>query len=94
MEKINWLVRFKNPLFWAQVAGAVMSPILVGLGLQWEDMTSWQALWDALVRAVCNPVIVVAMVLSLWNAITDPTTQGLGDSAQALTYTQPKEKET
>ena len=29
---INWKVRFQNPVFWAQIAVAVISPILVGLG--------------------------------------------------------------
>ena len=41
--KINWKVRLKNPVFWAQVAVALLSPILVSLGLQWEDMTTWSA---------------------------------------------------
>lgn len=89
---INWTVRLRNPLFWAQVAAGILSPVLVGLGLQWEDMTTWPALGEALLRAVSNPVIVVAVVVSLWGVVTDPTTQGLGDSAQALTYTHPKER--
>ena len=90
--KINWKVRFKNPTFWAQVAVAVISPILVGLGAQWQDMTTWAALGDALLRAVCNPVIVVAVVGSVWACITDPTTQGTEDSKLALTYHEPKHK--
>ena len=31
--KINWKVRMKNPVFWAQVAVAVVGPILAYLGL-------------------------------------------------------------
>lgn len=79
-----------EPVFWAQAAAAVLSPVLVGLGLQWEDMTSWAALGDALYRAVLNPVIVVSILVSVWTAVTDPTTAGLGDSGQALTYEDPK----
>ena len=94
MKAINWKVRLKNPVFWAQVAAAVVSPILVGLGLQWEDMTTWPALWEALRQAVLNPVIVVAVACSLWSCVTDPTTAGLGDSQQALGYTQPKKRGT
>ena len=41
-------------------------------------------------QAVCSPVILVAVIVSLWGVITDPTTQGLGDSQQALTYDEPK----
>lgn len=92
MKTINWKVRLKNPLFWVQAVAAVLSPILVGLGLQWEDMTSWGALWQALCNAVGNPVLLVAALASLWACITDPTTEGIGDSAQALTYTAPKSK--
>ena len=87
---INWKVRVKNPVFWAQILVAVISPILVGLGLQWEELTTWQALGDALLKAICNPVIVVSVIGSVWAAATDPTTKGAGDSALALTYTEPK----
>ena len=87
---INWKVRIKNPLFWAQVAVAILSPVLVGLGLQWDQMNTWPALGEALWRAVQTPVIVVSVVGSLWTCITDPTTAGLGDSKEALTYTAPK----
>ena len=92
MASINWKVRLKNPLFWAQVGAAVLSPILVGLGVRWEEVTTWAALWDALVKAAQNPVIVAAVLGSLWSAVTDPTTAGLGDSEQALSYTRPKRK--
>jgi len=30
-------------------------------------------------------------LVSLFNAITDPTTRGIGDSTTALTYKNPKE---
>lgn len=36
-----------------------------------------------------KPVVVVAIVISVWNVVTDPTTKGIGDSAQALTYKKP-----
>ena len=57
--KINWKVRLKNPVFWAQLATAIVLPILAYLGLQWSDMTSWRALAGILVQAVKNPVILV-----------------------------------
>ena len=88
--KINWLVRFKNPVFWANLASAVLLPILAYMGLNWADMTSWAALGIVLWEAIKNPVIVVAVIVSVWNLINDPTTKGLSDSAQALTYTTPK----
>jgi phi LC3 family holin len=89
--KINWKVRVKNPLFWVEIGAAILLPILAYLGLSWEDMTSWAALGEVLLSAIQNPVIVVASAVSVWNAITDPTTKGVSDSEQALTYTKPKE---
>lgn len=89
---INWRVRLKNPVFWAQVVVTIAAPILAGLGLQWEDMTTWAAFGDALRRAVMNPVIVVSVVVSLWGIINDPTTKGLSDSTQAMFYDKPKEE--
>ena len=88
--KINWKVRIKNPVFWVQVAVAIFLPILAQLGLEWKDMTTWATLGNALLEAIKNPVIVVAVIVSVWNAIVDPTTAGISDSSQALTYEKPK----
>ena len=89
MANINWKVRFRNPLFWAEIVAAIMLPILAYLGLSWEDMTSWAALGGVFVEAVKNPVIVVSVIVSVWNAVNDPTTKGMADSARALTYDKP-----
>ena len=92
MAKINWKVRFKNPVFIANILLAIILPILAQLGMNWEDMTTWTALGGALLSAVKNPVIVVAVVVSVWNAVNDPTTAGISDSSQAMTYTLPKKE--
>jgi phi LC3 family holin len=89
---INWKVRIKNPVFWAQIAVAIVAQILAGLGLQWQDMTTWADFGDALLKAISSPVIVVSVIVSLWGIINDPTTKGFSDSTQALTYTEPKEE--
>lgn len=92
--KINWNARLKNPVWWAEVAAAVVLPMLTAIGLSWADMTTWGALWEAVKTAIANPVVVVAMVVSLWNAITDPTTAGFGDSVLAMTYSAPRKDDT
>ena len=74
--KINWKVRIKNPVFWANLAAAIILPILTYLGLNWSDMTTWAGLGGVLLEAVKN-------------LINDPTTKGLGDSERALGYTEP-----
>ena len=88
--KINWKVRIKNPVFWANISASILLPILAHMGLNWEDLTTWAALGGVLLGAIQNPVIVVAVVVSVWNAINDPTTAGLSDSTQAMNYTEPK----
>jgi phi LC3 family holin len=88
--KINWTVRIKNPVFWANIALAIFLPILAQLGMSWEDVTTWAALGNLLLSAIQNPVIVAAVLVSVWNALNDPTTAGISDSAQAMTYTEPK----
>lgn len=90
MIKLNWKVRLKNPVFWANIVLAIIIPILTHLGMNWEQVTTWAMLGSLLASAVKNPVIVVAVIVSVWNAINDPTTAGLSDSKQALTYTEPK----
>lgn len=91
--KINWRVRLKNPVFWAQLATAIVLPILAYLGLQWSDMTSWAALGEILVQAVKNPVILVSVVVSVFGIINDPTTAGLSDSKKAMGYLAPKKED-
>ena len=91
--KINWKVRLKNPVFWANIAAAIILPILTYMGLNWEDMTTWAALGGVLFDAIKNLDICVAVAVSIYNAIIDPTTAGLSDSKRALTYDKPKGEE-
>lgn len=92
MSKINWKVRFSkdNILFIAQVVISVVIPILTYFGLQASDLTTWAKVWDTLIAAVSNPYVVVMALVSFFNAVTDPTTKGIGDSTTALSYTEPK----
>lgn len=83
--KINWEVRMKNSVFWVQILAAVFLPVLTYFGLQWEELTTWTVIGQLLVEAVKNPVVVLVLV-SVWNAINDPTTVGLQDSSRAMTY--------
>lgn len=88
--KINWKVRFKNPVFWRNIIISVSATVLTYLGMSWDELTTWKALWDLFVQAVSSPVIVVAVIGVVWNAINDPTTAGDSDSLTALSYNKPK----
>lgn len=87
---INLKVRFKNPVFIAQLVMAILLPILTYFGLTVEDMNSWSILGKTLLDAISNPYVIGTVIVSVWNAINDPTTKGFNDSARAMTYTEPK----
>lgn len=89
--KINWKVRFKNPVFIGQLVLAIFVPILAYMGLTLEDLTTWGAVGDVLFEAIRNPYVLALVVVSVYNSITDPTVAGLSDSKQALNYEKPKE---
>ena len=90
---INWKVRFKNPVFIVQLILAVLTPILAYAGLTLQDLTSWEALGNILLGAIKNPYVLGLIAVSVWNALNDPTTAGVQDSAQAMTYEIPKTKD-
>lgn len=84
---INWTVRIKNKTFWLALIPAVLLLIQVvaavfGFTLDLGD------LGDKLI-AVVNALFAVLVILGI---VTDPTTEGVGDSVQALTYTEPKKE--
>ena len=86
---MNLKVRFKNPVFIAQLILAILTPILAYAGLTYQDLTSWDALGKLLLGAISNPYVLGLIAVSVWNALNDPTTSGVGDSSRALTYVKP-----
>lgn len=83
---INWTVRLKNKNFWIAAIPAVLL-LVQAVAAVFGVTLDLGPLGDKLL-AVVNAVFVVLAVLGI---VTDPTTKGLGDSAQAMTYTAPKE---
>lgn len=86
---INLKVRFKNPVFIVQVLLSILTPILAYMGLELSHLTSWAILGDAMLGAVSNPYVLGLVAVSLFNALNDPTTQGVSDSTKALGYEEP-----
>lgn len=89
MNKINWKIRFKNPVFYMQLILAVLTPVLAYMGLTVKDLTTWAAVRNVLLQAISNPYVLALVLVSVWNAVNDPTTTGISDSANALTYDEP-----
>ena len=86
---INWKVRFKNPVFYIQLIISIMSPIFAYLGITAKDITTWESLFDIFRQALSNPYILSLIAVSIYNAVVDPTTQGVGDSKRAISYNNP-----
>lgn len=87
MKNINWVVRLKNKQFWLALIPAILLLIQVvaavfGYTLDLGD------LGNKLI-AVVNALFAVLVILGI---VVDPTTKGVADSAQALTYDIPKDK--
>lgn len=85
---INWKVRIRNKNFWLTLIPALILLVQVvaavfGYTLDLADL-SGQLL------AVVDALFAVLAVLGIVN---DPTTAGLGDSDQAMSYEEPKPKE-
>lgn len=84
---INWKVRIKNKNFWLAIVPAMLLLIqaivsVFGVTVDFTDITGKLV-------AVVNAAFVVLSILGI---VMDPTTEGIGDSKQALTYDKPKEK--
>jgi len=90
--KINWEVRLKNPVFWGQIAIAIIIPILGYFGLDGKDITSWKILFDLLGKTLSNPWMLFIIAGSVANTLNDPTTHGVSDSLQVMGYTKPSKK--
>ena len=83
---INWTVRIKNKTFWLALIPAALLLVQVVAALFGYTLDLGE-LGDKLL-AVVNALFGVLAILGI---VADPTTKGVGDSSQALTYDKPKE---
>lgn len=83
--KINWKVRIKNKNFWVAIIPAIILLIQQIAGIFGFNI-DLGSLGDKLL-AIVNTVFVI---LALVGVVSDPTTDGISDSDQAITYTEPR----
>lgn len=84
--KINWKVRIKNKVFWIAFIPAMLMLIktvanVFGLEIDLHVVET----------NLLGVVEAVFVLLGIMGIVTDPTTKGVSDSEQALTYEKPKE---
>lgn len=83
---INWKVRIRNKNFWVTIIPALLLLIqgiaaLFGFTINLNDVSGK-------LLVVVDGVFVVLSILGIVN---DPTTAGISDSSQAMTYNEPKD---
>lgn len=84
--RINWKVRVRNKAFWVALIPANLLLIqqvgaVVGVQLDFGEL-------QGQLTAIVGTVFTLLAILGI---VADPTTAGVGDSEQAMTYTEPKE---
>lgn len=83
---INWKVRLKNKTFWITLVPVLVLLLkaianLLGLEIEIASIEGW----------LLELIEAVFILLGVIGIVTDPTTAGLNDSSQALTYDKPKD---
>lgn len=84
---INWKVRIKNRAFWLSIIPATLLLIqvlasVVGVTLDLGDLGN----------KLLSVVNAVFSILAIMGIVNDPTTSGITDSKQAMTYETPKKE--
>lgn len=82
--KINFYVRFKNKTFWIAMIPALIitaQHIAATFGFYIDLSTFENHLIDVVKDIFC--------ILALLGIVVDPTTDGIGDSKRALSYSEP-----
>ena len=85
---INWKVRIKNKAFWVALIPALLLLIqqvcaVFGVALDFSELQTQLV-------AIVGTVFTLLAILGI---VTDPTTAGVGDSQQALGYTEPRKEQ-
>lgn len=83
---MNWKVRLKNKTFWISFIPAVLLLVQVVAAV-----FGFQLELGGLGDKLLDVINALFAVLALLGIVNDPTTKGVSDSAQALTYDKPKE---
>ena len=85
--KLNMKCRWKNKTFWLALIPAcllLVQTVAAVFGYSFD--------FDALQGRLLDVVNVVFLLLSILGIVVDPTTAGVGDSALAMSYDEPREK--
>lgn len=84
---VNWKVRVKNKTFWVSLIPALLLLVqqvcaVFGVALDFGELQTQLV-------AIAGTVFALLAILGI---VADPTTAGVGDSEQALAYTEPRKE--
>lgn len=83
---INWKVRIKNKWFWVSAVSALLLAVQALLKLFGVELDFGE--FGNNVNTFINYVFGFLTAIGI---INDPTTSGISDSSQAMTYNEPKD---
>lgn len=81
---INWKVRLRSGPFWVGIISLVLTFVYTVLNMAGVVPQIDQ-------RQIMDVIVMLLQIFSFVGVVTDPTTKGLSDSEQAMTYQKPKE---
>lgn len=82
---VNWKVRLKNKAFWVALIPAVLL-LTTQVAAIFGITLDFGVLQEQLIAVVGT----VFTLLAILGIVVDPTTEGVGDSLQAMGYEHPK----
>lgn len=65
--------KLRNPYFWLSMFGLIFA----AAGVDFNTLTSWQLLGEALLNIVANPVSIVAVITAMLGVWNDNSTKGM-----------------
>ena len=65
--------KFRNPYFWLSVFALIFS----ASGVDFNELTSWTLLGNAIIDILNNPVSVVSVITAMLGIWNDNSTQGM-----------------
>lgn len=81
---INWKVRLRSGPFWVGLISLVLTFVYTVLNMAGVIPQIDQ-------KQVMDVIVMLLQILAFIGVLSDPTTKGLSDSEQAMTYQKPKE---
>ena len=82
--KINWKVRLRSGPFWAGLISLVLTFVYTVLNMAGVVPQIDQ-------KQIMDVIVMLLQILAFVGVVTAPTTKGLSDSEQAMTYQKPNE---